>query len=140
MKNQIRQKEDGSFEIGVWLLSDDNKVTFMEVAEADTLKEAVELADSYDDLDFKQAKFEIDRIGGIDAANSILDRLNKTNSVAAVFSEKDNFDIDQLRYVDQNTFEAWMEKNTNLPWKSSEHYVDKWDIQRNLKTIRFLTY
>lgn len=138
MRNQIREKDDGTFEIGKWLINKENKVMFMEVAEADDLKQAIDLADAYDDMDFQQAKFEIDRIGGIDAAQIILNQMVETKTVA-VFFKKDNFHLNQLRYVDQAAFEEWMDITSKNSGTSTDEFVGEWELKKNLKTIRFLT-
>ncbi|MPS92783.1 hypothetical protein [Comamonas sp.] len=138
MRNQIREKDDGTFEIGKWLINKENKVMFIEVAEADDLKQAIDLADVYDDMDFQQAKFEVDRIGGIDTAQKILNELVETKTVA-VFFKKDNFHLDQLRYVDQAAFEEWMDITSKNNGISNEDFVGEWELKNNLKTIRFLS-
>ncbi|MDC4766680.1 hypothetical protein OHV90_06960 [Acinetobacter baumannii] len=56
MQNQIRQLEDGTFEIGTWIQNANGEVVFFDATSAKTLEEANKIADELDDQEFKLAK------------------------------------------------------------------------------------
>lgn len=45
MQNQIRQLEDGTFEIGTWIQNANGEVVFFDATSAKTLEEANKIAD-----------------------------------------------------------------------------------------------
>lgn len=137
MRNQVREKEDGTFEVGAWMFNAKKEPFFFDIAIADNLKQALEMVDYYNEQDFKLAKFEIEKIGGIDTANRILMHMKATNTEAILF-EKGHFNLNNIRYIDQNAVINFMESFAYQSGTNKDECVQKWDIEKNLKTIRFL--
>ncbi|ENK7283025.1 hypothetical protein SLL31_003772, partial [Acinetobacter baumannii] len=104
MQNQIRQLEDGTFEIGTWIQNANGEVVFFDATSAKTLEEANKIADELDDQEFKLAKSEIDMLGGIQGANKVLELMNENEAVAVEF-DKNRFDINELKFYNQKDFE-----------------------------------
>lgn len=138
-RNQIIELEDGTFQIGHWVLNAENKAIFMEIDEAGDLPTAIAKADVYDDEDFKQAKHEIDFIGGIEGANRILKKMKEQNAVA-ILHTKNVFDESQLEYLNQAAFEKYLNDVSENSGETDQHFHGKWEIENNLKTIRFVTF
>lgn len=140
MHNHIRQRPDGSFEIGMWNLYPDDIPRFSDLAEAPDLEKAIEIAEALDEYFFSQAKFEIDIIGGIESANTILDNLKKTKTFAIIF-EKDKFDLETVQYLDEAKYKEWyaiLNESESTYFKYT--VVHDICIILNLKEIRFLTF
>ncbi|ENM1363405.1 hypothetical protein AB6R28_002366 [Acinetobacter baumannii] len=108
MQNQIRQLEDGTFEIGTWIQNTNGEVVFFDATSAKTLEEANKIADELDDQEFKLAKSEIDMLGGIQGANKVLELMNENEAVAVEF-DKNRFDINELKFYNQKDFEQRMD-------------------------------
>ncbi|HEM7138030.1 TPA: hypothetical protein U2K47_003316 [Acinetobacter baumannii] len=138
MQNQIRQLEDGTFEIGTWIQNANGEVVFFDATSAKTLKEANKIADELDDQEFKLAKSEIDMLGGIQGANKVLELMNENEAVAVEF-DKNRFDINELKFYNQKDFEQRMDDYLENGETATYLYAD-FEIQSLLHKTRFLKF
>lgn len=138
-RNQIIELEDGTFQIGQWLLSLENKPIFMEIDEAKDLPSAIAKAEAYDDEDFKLSKANIDLYGGIDAAKSIIKTMNELNAVA-IIHKKGIYDLKMYQFLDQAQFEAFIDEESNKIETSDLYHMTKGELELHLSTIRFLNF
>ncbi|MBA2969337.1 hypothetical protein [Acinetobacter baumannii] len=138
MQNQIRQLEDGTFEIGTWIQNANGEVVFFDVTSAKTLEEANKIADELDDQEFKLAKSEIDMLGGIQGANKVLELMNENEAVAVEF-DKNHFDINELKFYNQKDFEQRMDDYLDNGETATYLYAD-FEIQSLLHKTRFLKF
>ncbi|HFG7010897.1 hypothetical protein FJU76_17195 [Acinetobacter baumannii] len=138
MQNQIRQLEDGTFEIGTWIQNANGEVVFFDATSAKTLEEANKIADELDDQEFKLAKSEIDMLGGIQGANKVLELMNENEAVAVEF-DKNHFDINELKFYDQKDFEQRMDDYLDNGETATYLYAD-FEIQSLLHKTRFLKF
>ncbi|HFF5468252.1 TPA: hypothetical protein ACGDU3_003203, partial [Acinetobacter baumannii] len=138
MQNQIRQLEDGTFEIGTWIQNANGEVVFFDATSAKTLEEANKIADELDDQEFKLAKSEIDMLGGIQGANKVLELMNENEAVAVEF-DKNRFDINELKFYNQKDFEQRMDDYLENGETATYLYAD-FEIQSLLHKTRFLKF
>lgn len=138
MQNQIRQLEDGTFEIGTWNQNANGEVVFFDATSAKTLEEANKIADELDDQEFKLAKSEIDMLGGIQGANKVLELMNENEAVAVEF-DKNRFDINELKFYNQKDFEQRMDDYLENGETATYLYAD-FEIQSLLHKTRFLKF
>ncbi|MGQ1362148.1 hypothetical protein ACT4WY_19580 (plasmid) [Acinetobacter baumannii] len=138
MQNQIRQLEDGTFEIGTWIQNANGEVVFFDATSAKTLEEANKIADELDDQEFKLAKSEIDMLGGIQGANKVLELMNE-NEAVAVKIDKNHFDINELKFYNQKDFEQRMDDYLDNGKTATYLYAD-FEIQSLLHKTRFLKF
>ncbi|KQF52202.1 hypothetical protein APC05_08450 [Acinetobacter pittii] len=138
MQNQIRQLEDGTFEIGTWIQNANGEVVFFDATSAKTLEEANKIADELDDQEFKLAKSEIDMLGGIQGANKVLELMNENEAVAVEF-DKNHFDINVLKFYNQKDFEQRMDDYLDNGETATYLYAD-FEIQSLLHKTRFLKF
>ncbi|AVZ03228.1 MULTISPECIES: hypothetical protein [Bacteria] len=138
MQNQIRQLEDGTFEIGTWIQNANGEVVFFDATSAKTLEEANKIADELDDQEFKLAKSEIDMLGGIQGANKVLELMNENEAVAVEF-DKNHFDINELKFYNQKDFEQRMDDYLDNGETATYLYAD-FEIQSLLHKTRFLKF
>ncbi|HCA5151233.1 hypothetical protein KWD63_14795 [Acinetobacter baumannii] len=138
MQNQIRQLEDGTFEIGTWIQNANGEVVFFDATSAKTLEEANKIADELDDQEFKSAKSEIDMLGGIQGANKVLELMNENEAVAVEF-DKNRFDINELKFYNQKDFEQRMDDYLENGETATYLYAD-FEIQSLLHKTRFLKF
>ncbi|EMJ3295791.1 TPA: hypothetical protein JIU35_11960 [Acinetobacter baumannii] len=138
MQNQIRQLEDGTFEIGTWIQNANGEVVFFDATSAKTLEEANKIADELDDQEFKLAKSEIDMLGGIQGANKVLELMNENEAVAVEF-DKNHFDINELKFYNQKDFEQRMDDYLENGETATYLYAD-FEIQSLLHKTRFLKF
>ncbi len=138
MQNQIRQLEDGTFEIGTWIQNANGDVVFFDATSAKTLEEANKIADELDDQEFKLAKSEIDMLGGIQGANKVLELMNENEAVAVEF-DKNHFDINELKFYNQKDFEQRMDDYLDNGETATYLYAD-FEIQSLLHKTRFLKF
>ncbi len=138
MQNQIRQLEDGTFEIGTWIQNANGEVVFFDATSAKTLEEANKIADELDDQEFKLAKSEIDMLGGIQGANKVLELMNENEAVAVEF-DKNHFDINELKFYNQKDFEQRMDDYLDNDETATYLYAD-FEIQSLLHKTRFLKF
>lgn len=138
MQNQIRQLEDGTFEIGAWIQNANGEVVFFDATSAKTLEEANKIADELDDQEFKLAKSEIDMLGGIQGANKVLELMNENEAVAVEF-DKNRFDINELKFYNQKDFEQRMDDYLENGETATYLYAD-FEIQSLLHKTRFLKF
>ncbi|AVI35328.1 MULTISPECIES: hypothetical protein [Acinetobacter] len=138
MQNQIRQLEDGTFEIGTWIQNANGEVVFFDATSAKTLEEANKIADELDDQEFKLAKSEIDMLGGIQGANKVLELMNENEAVAVEF-DKNRFDINELKFYNQKDFEQRMDDYLDNGETATYLYAD-FEIQSLLHKTRFLKF
>ncbi|BBT50962.1 hypothetical protein [Acinetobacter baumannii] len=138
MQNQIRQLEDGTFEIGTWNQNANGEVVFFDATSAKTLEEANKIADELDDQEFKLAKSEIDMLGGIQGANKVLELMNENEAVAVEF-DKNHFDINELKFYNQKDFEQRMDDYLDNGETATYLYAD-FEIQSLLHKTRFLKF
>ncbi|MFA3239097.1 hypothetical protein KWD51_13575 [Acinetobacter baumannii] len=138
MQNQIRQLEDGTFEIGTWIQNANGEVVFFDATSAKTLEEANKIADELDDQEFKLAKSEIDMLGGIQGANKVLELMNENEAVAVEF-DKNRFDINELKFYIQKDFEQRMDDYLDNGETATYLYAD-FEIQSLLHKTRFLKF
>ncbi|MDU6100628.1 MAG: hypothetical protein E6657_07570 [Acinetobacter sp.] len=138
MQNQIRQLEDGTFEIGTWIQNANGEVVFFDATSAKTLEEANKIADELDDQEFKLAKSEIDMLGGIQGANKVLELMNENEAVAVEF-DKNHFDINELKFYNQKDFEQRMDDYLDNGENATYLYAD-FEIQSLLHKTRFLKF
>ncbi len=138
MQNQIRQLEDGTFEIGTWIKNANGEVVFFDATSAKTLEEANKIADELDDQEFKLAKSEIDMLGGIQGANKVLELMNENEAVAVEF-DKNHFDINELKFYNQKDFEQRMDDYLDNGETATYLYAD-FEIQSLLHKNRFLKF
>ncbi|WP_151750476.1 hypothetical protein, partial [Acinetobacter seifertii] len=136
--NQIRQLEDGTFEIGTWIQNANGEVVFFDATSAKTLEEANKIADELDDQEFKLAKSEIDMLGGIQGANKVLELMNENEAVAVEF-DKNHFDINELKFYNQKDFEQRMDDYLDNGETATYLYAD-FEIQSLLHKTRFLKF
>ncbi|HCW3752536.1 TPA: hypothetical protein OXK33_003343, partial [Acinetobacter baumannii] len=137
-QNQIRQLEDGTFEIGTWIQNANGEVVFFDATSAKTLEEANKIADELDDQEFKLAKSEIDMLGGIQGANKVLELMNENEAVAVEF-DKNRFDINELKFYNQKDFEQRMDDYLENGETATYLYAD-FEIQSLLHKTRFLKF
>ncbi|MFX5166699.1 hypothetical protein ABTC61_05970 [Acinetobacter baumannii] len=138
MQNQIRQLEDGTFEIGTWIQNANGEVVFFDATSAKTLEEANKIADELDDQEFKLAKSEIDMLGGIQGANKVLELMNENEAVAVEF-DKNRFDINELKFYNQKDFEQRMDDYLENGETATYLYAD-FEIQSLLHKTIFLKF
>ncbi|HAV5328238.1 hypothetical protein VXQ16_10380 [Acinetobacter baumannii] len=138
MQNQIRQLEDGTFEIGTWIQNANGEVVFFDATSAKTLEEANKIADELDDQEFKLAKSELDMLGGIQGANKVLELMNENEAVAVEF-DKNRFDINELKFYNQKDFEQRMDDYLDNGETATYLYAD-FEIQSLLHKTRFLKF
>ncbi|HEN9552854.1 hypothetical protein [Acinetobacter baumannii] len=138
MQSQIRQLEDGTFEIGTWIQNANGEVVFFDATSAKTLEEANKIADELDDQEFKLAKSEIDMLGGIQGANKVLELMNENEAVAVEF-DKNHFDINELKFYNQKDFEQRMDDYLDNGETATYLYAD-FEIQSLLHKTRFLKF
>ncbi|HCA5106534.1 TPA: hypothetical protein MW138_002904 [Acinetobacter baumannii] len=138
MQNQIRQLEDGTFEIGTLNQNANGEVVFFDATSAKTLEEANKIADELDDQEFKLAKSEIDMLGGIQGANKVLELMNENEAVAVEF-DKNHFDINELKFYNQKDFEQRMDDYLDNGETATYLYAD-FEIQSLLHKTRFLKF
>lgn len=138
MQNQIRQLEDGTFEIGTWIQNANGEVVFFDATSAKTLEEANKIADELDDQEFKLAKSELDMFGGIQGANKVLELMNENEAVAVEF-DKNHFDINELKFYNQKDFEQRMDDYLENGETATYLYAD-FEIQSLLHKTRFLKF
>ncbi|MDC4312104.1 hypothetical protein OHV31_02235 [Acinetobacter baumannii] len=138
MQNQIRQLEDGTFEIGTWIQNANGEVVFFDATSAKTLEEANKIADELDDQEFKLAKSEIGMLGGIQGANKVLELMNENEAVAVEF-DKNHFDINELKFYNQKDFEQRMDDYLDNGETATYLYAD-FEIQSLLHKTRFLKF
>ncbi|MBD8884294.1 hypothetical protein [Acinetobacter baumannii] len=138
MQNQIRQLEDGTFEIGTWIQNANGEVVFFDATSAKTIEEANKIADELDDQEFKLAKSEIDMLGGIQGANKVLELMNENEAVAVEF-DKNRFDINELKFYNQKDFEQRMDDYLENGETATYLYAD-FEIQSLLHKTRFLKF
>ncbi len=138
MQTQIRQLEDGTFEIGTWIQNANGEVVFFDATSAKTLEEANKIADELDDQEFKLAKSEIDMLGGIQGANKVLELMNENEAVAVEF-DKNHFDINELKFYNQKDFEQRMDDYLDNGETATYLYAD-FEIQSLLHKTRFLKF
>ncbi|EKP53328.1 hypothetical protein APB90_15245 [Acinetobacter baumannii] len=138
MQNQIRQLEDGTFEIGTWIQNANGEVVFFDATSAKTLEEANKIADELDDQEFKLAKSEIDMLGGIQGANKVLELMNENEAIAVEF-DKNHFDINELKFYNQKDFEQRMDDYLDNGETATYLYAD-FEIQSLLHKTRFLKF
>ncbi|TPS70572.1 hypothetical protein [Acinetobacter baumannii] len=138
MQNQIRQLEDGTFEIGTWIQNANGEVVFFDATSTKTLEEANKIADELDDQEFKLAKSEIDMLGGIQGANKVLELMNENEAVAVEF-DKNSFDINELKFYNQKDFEQRMDDYLDNGETATYLYAD-FEIQSLLHKTRFLKF
>ncbi|HAV5365881.1 TPA: hypothetical protein JI073_12085 [Acinetobacter baumannii] len=138
MQNQIRQLEDGTFEIGTWIQNANGEVVFFDATSAKTLEEANKIADELDDQEFKLAKSELDMLGGIQGANKVLELMNENEAVAVEF-DKNHFDINELKFYNQKDFEQRMDDYLDNGETATYLYAD-FEIQSLLHKTRFLKF
>ncbi|EXE72022.1 hypothetical protein SAMN02799632_03447 [Acinetobacter pittii] len=138
MQNQIRQLEDGTFEIGTWIQNANGEVVFFDATSAKTLEEANKIADELDDQEFKLVKSEIDMLGGIQGANKVLELMNENEAVAVEF-DKNHFDINELKFYNQKDFEQRMDDYLDNGETATYLYAD-FEIQSLLHKTRFLKF
>ncbi|HEI9751268.1 TPA: hypothetical protein SLN36_002279 [Acinetobacter baumannii] len=138
MQNQIRQLEDGTFEIGTWIQNANGEVVFFDATSAKTLEEANKIADELDDQEFKLAKSEIDMLGGIQGANKVLELMNENEAVAVEF-DKNRFDINELKFYNQKDFEQRMDDYLENGETATYLYAD-FEIQSLLHKTRLLKF
>ncbi len=138
MQNQIRQLEDGTFEIGTWIQNANGEVVFFDATSAKTLEEANKIADELDDQEFKLAKSEIDMLGGIQGANKVLELMNENEAVAVEF-DKNRYDINELKFYNQKDFEQRMDDYLDNGETATYLYAD-FEIQSLLHKTRFLKF
>ena len=135
---QILKENEECFLVGTYEVRN-GAVNFDEINRAKSLHEALEMAEYYNDENFKMAKYEIDLIGGIASAKDILAEMKETGTIAIAF-KKDKFDQDSSIFMNAEQhgkfLSEYFDKNKH---QDLRFFVDL-EIKRNLHTIRCLEF